>query len=115
MHIAYPLSNEANQSTRFRGTTGQSKSMKSFHDVINAFGGPLKFAASIRIEYLAARSMAARDMIDGKYWRDVVAAARLLRIPGVTLDVLAAIAAKRRSRASRATTTGKHRHDDAGA
>lgn len=79
-----------------------SKSIRSFSDVIAAFGGPTKFAEAIGIPDFHAQSMKNRDSIPDTYWADTVAAAKRAAIPGVTLEKLAALAkakgAERRQR-----------------
>lgn len=66
--------------------------IRSFTDVINAFGGPTKYAASIGVETFHAQSMKNRDSIPPAYWNKTVGAAEDGAIEGVTLDVLAKLA-----------------------
>jgi hypothetical protein len=70
--------------------------MDSFADVIEAFGGPTRFAAVVGIEPAHAQVMKHRDSIPAPYWPQVVMAAKRRRIRGVSLQSLAALARKKR-------------------
>ncbi len=69
--------------------------MDSFVHVIDAFGGPSVFAAAIGIPSSHARTMRARDSVPAERWSRVVAEATKRELTGITLEALAAIAAKR--------------------
>ncbi len=83
------------------------ETLNSFQDVIDAFGGPSKFAAAIRIPGFHAQSMKTRDSIPPAYWQDTVAAARYVAIGeadaakrasllAITLEALAELARGKR-------------------
>lgn len=67
----------------------------SFQSVIDAFGGPTKYAEAIGIPGFHAQSMKTRDSIPPAYWEDTVSAASELGVPGVTLKRLAELAKAR--------------------
>lgn len=67
--------------------------MKSYRDVIRAFGGPSEFAAAIGANANTARSWLHRDSVPPEWWVAVVKAARAKRIRGITFEVMAIIAA----------------------
>jgi hypothetical protein len=76
--------------------------MESFSDVIDAFGGVVPFRDAMGLPDVNARQMKARDSIAPGYWPDVVRLARERNIEGVTLDLLARLAAaKLKERAAR--------------
>lgn len=66
--------------------------METFQSVIDAFGGPARFAEAIGIPGFHAQSMKTRKSIPPAYWADTVSAARERHIEGVTLEKLAEIA-----------------------
>jgi hypothetical protein len=68
--------------------------MQNFSSVIDAFGGAPSFAEAVGVSGSHARTMKARNSIPPAYWQRTVAAATLMRIPNVTLDLLARLAAK---------------------
>ena len=70
--------------------------MESFSDVIRALGDPPGFAKAVGVAESHARTMKARDSIPPEYWQAAVAHAASRGIEGVTLDLLAALAARRR-------------------
>ena len=67
--------------------------MKSFSAVIEAFDG--QFAEAIGVEESHARTMKARDSIPSTRWMATVDAAKRLKVPGVTLALLARIDAEK--------------------
>lgn len=71
--------------------------MDSFSDVIDAFGGPTGFADAIGVPDSHARTMKARDSIPPAHWQRTAAAAIVKNVPGVSLDLLARLAASRQS------------------
>jgi hypothetical protein len=73
----------------------------SFSGVIEAFGGPSKYAEAIGIPGFHAQSMKNRDSIPPAYWSDTVTAASERDISGVTLKRLADIAKAKRPNAER--------------
>lgn len=70
--------------------------METFEQVIQAFGGPTKYAEAIGIKHFHAGTMKQRDSIPPAYWADTVKAARARDIEGVTLEKLAEIAKGKR-------------------
>lgn len=70
--------------------------MESFSDVIRALGDPPGFARAVGVAESHARTMKARDSIPPEYWQALVAAAHERGVEGVTLDLLAGFAARRR-------------------
>ena len=69
-----------------------STKIETFGDIIEAFGGPTKYAKAVEIETFHAQTMKTRDSIPASYWAKTVAAAEEGDIAGITLDVLARIA-----------------------
>lgn len=72
--------------------------MRTFSEVIDAFGGSRAFADALNIDEGHARVMRWRDSIPPHYWTEVAEEAARRGIKGVTLDVLAAIVAANRGR-----------------
>lgn len=70
--------------------------IRTFQDVIEAFGGPSKYAEALRIPGFHAQSMKTRDSIPPAYWSDTVSAAQHREIGGVTLEKLANLAKEKR-------------------
>jgi hypothetical protein len=66
--------------------------MRSFSDIIAAFGGVVPFRDALNLPDVNARQMKQRDSIPAGYWPRVVAEAKHRQIPGVTLEVLAILA-----------------------
>jgi hypothetical protein len=64
---------------------------ESHAEVIDAFGGPHKFAEAIGVETSHARAMKTRNSISPDYWPEVVEAAAKMSPPiaGVTMERLA--------------------------
>jgi hypothetical protein len=75
-------------------------SMDTFSSIIDAFGGPARFAGAINISANHAGVMKARDSIPPEYWPRVVKAADIYGKPEITFEALALIAAKRREAAA---------------
>lgn len=73
------------------------ETLDTFKDVIEAFGGPTKFAEAIDIPGFHAQSMKTRDSIPPAYWKDTVSAAAQRDVCGVTLEKLAEIAKSKRA------------------
>ncbi|MBR0879504.1 hypothetical protein ABIF65_003755 [Bradyrhizobium japonicum] len=74
---------------------------QSHSDVIDAFGGPVKFGTAVGIKDSHARTMKARDSIPSGRWTDVVAAADREGIAHITLQLLADLdAAKLKTKAA---------------
>jgi hypothetical protein len=69
--------------------------MKSFIEIIDAFGGAAPFGAAIGISDSHARAMKARDSIPDGYWLRTVKAAQGRGVKGVTLESFATIAGSR--------------------
>jgi hypothetical protein len=70
--------------------------LDTFQSVIDAFGGPTKFAEAIGIPGFHAQSMKTRGSIPPAYWVDTVSAAAQRDVEGVTLEKLADIAKAKR-------------------
>lgn len=70
--------------------------LDNFQAVIEAFGGPTKFAEAIGIPGFHAQSMKTRDSIPPAYWVDTVSAASQRDVEGVTLEKLADLAKAKR-------------------
>ena len=66
--------------------------MRTFSDIIDAFGGPAPFRDAIAISDVHARQMKLRDSIPAGYWPRTVKAALVRGVEGVTLEVLAELA-----------------------
>jgi hypothetical protein len=69
--------------------------MRTFEDVFAAFGGPARFAREIGIPVGHAQTMRQRGSIPAAYFLRTAIAARRLKIKGVTVATLAALAAAR--------------------
>jgi hypothetical protein len=74
--------------------------MDSFSDIIDAFQGT--FGEAIGVPDSHARAMKARDSIPDGYWSRTVVAAAAKRIEGITLELLAKLAAAKLEKALRA-------------
>lgn len=72
------------------------ETLDTFQAVIEAFGGPTKYADAIGIPGFHAQSMKTRDSIPPAYWVDTVSAARQRNVEGVTLEKLAELAKEKR-------------------
>lgn len=73
--------------------------MDSASKIIDAFGGPTAFAAVIGSTQQNVTNMKARGTIPATFFRAIVDAAARRDIQGITLDVLADLAAKDWNRA----------------
>lgn len=78
------------------------ETLDTFQAVIEAFGGPTKFAEAIGIPGFHAQSMKTRDSIPPAYWKDTVSAAHERDVEGVTLEKLAELARAKRVEPERA-------------
>lgn len=81
--------------------------MKSFDDIISAFGGPAKFGRAIGITGERAAEMRRRGSIPPDYWPRVLAAAAASDEPALralTLDDLAAMRRPRKPPEKRSKT-----------
>lgn len=72
--------------------------MRTFDDVIRAFGGPASFARAIGIEPFHGQTMKTRGSIPPKHWPAVEEAAERLNIEGISKEVLADMAIERDQR-----------------
>lgn len=70
--------------------------MDSFADIVEAWPSAVALAADVRVTPVTARAWKARG-IPAEYWSDVVQAAVKRNIQGVSLAVLARLAAGRRN------------------
>jgi hypothetical protein len=70
--------------------------MQSIAEIIDAFGGASAFARVIGRGASTASEMKRTGAISGRYWEEVVEAARARGIAGVTLECLARLHARKR-------------------
>lgn len=70
--------------------------MESASDIIESLGGVTAVAAALSVPLGTASAWKTRDSIPPEYWETLVAEAVRRGIEGVTLDLLARIAARRR-------------------
>lgn len=81
--------------------------IRSFDDVIAAFGGPAKYAEAINIEAFHAQTMKNRGSIPPGYWRRTIDAAKRLGLKSITeqqlIDLAHAKAAQDRRSSDRAS------------
>ena len=70
--------------------------MEKFADVIALWGTAESLGKDIGESGITVRAWRNRNSIPGEHWQKLVKAAEARGFPGVTLDVLADIAAKRR-------------------
>ena len=68
--------------------------MESAAQIIDAFGGPTAFASVVGTTQQNATNMKARGTIPATFFRAIVDAAADRKIDGITLDVLADLAAQ---------------------
>lgn len=68
--------------------------MQTFADIIVAFGGYAKVAEALGVPAGTVSSWKSRNGIPPQYWAKLVAEASSRAIQGVTLEMLAAIAAR---------------------
>lgn len=76
--------------------------MRSFSDIIAAFGGVVPFRDAMGLPDVNARQMKQRDSIPAGYWPRVVAEASARDIKNVTLELLAGLAAAKLDDSNRA-------------
>jgi hypothetical protein len=67
--------------------------MRTFADIIAAWPSAEEFGRDIGVSGVTARAMRNRNSIAAQYWRRIVRAAEVRGISGVTLELLAALAA----------------------
>jgi hypothetical protein len=72
--------------------------MRSFTEIIEAFGGVVPFRDAMHLPDVNARQMKLRDSIPPAYWPQVVGAASERGINGVNYETLAKLAAAKRPR-----------------
>jgi hypothetical protein len=70
--------------------------MKSFGDIIDAFGGPVPFSQALGIADTHARTMKARNSIPPDHWAKLIVEAESRGIP-VTFDLLTTLRALMRA------------------
>lgn len=68
--------------------------MHSFRDIIGAWPTIAEFAVDLQVIYVTANAWNRRDMIPASYWQRVVRAAETREIPGVTVELMAGLAAR---------------------
>lgn len=76
--------------------------MQSFSDIITAYGGVVPFRDAMGLPDVNARQMKQRDSIPAGYWPRVVETAAEAKIDGVTLELLARLAAAKLDETNRA-------------
>lgn len=65
--------------------------MKTWSDLITAWGGPTKFADDIGVSFDAAAKMRQRNSVHVDYWPLIIARAPMAGINGVTWEFLATL------------------------
>ena len=75
---------------------------RTFADVIDAFGGPAAFAREVGMSPGAAKQARRRSSIGARWFAPTVAAARRLKMEGITEVSLAALAARSADRPAQA-------------
>jgi hypothetical protein len=75
--------------------------MQSFSDIIAAFGGVVPFRDALGLPDVNVRQMKQRDSIPAGYWPRTVEEAAKRSIEGVTLELLARLAAAKLDEAHR--------------
>jgi hypothetical protein len=80
--------------------------MRSFTEVIEAFGGVVPFRDAMDLPDVNARQMKQRDSIPSRYWPQVVAAASERGIRGVNYETLAKLSAAKNPIPKRSKTAG---------
>ena len=72
--------------------------LQSFSDVIEAFGGPAAFAREVGMSPGAAKQARRRSSIGARWFAPTVAAAKRLKLAGITEASLSALAARQPER-----------------
>jgi hypothetical protein len=85
---------------------------QTFAEVINKWPTAVDLAADVGVKEVTARAWKARG-IPAEYWAEVVAAAEKRNIKGVTLDLLATLAAEQAGRAPRPDMSAADRESTA--
>ncbi|MFC3635811.1 hypothetical protein ACFONL_00155 [Camelimonas fluminis] len=68
--------------------------------MIEALGGTVQFAKDVGCSVSTASSWKIRNSIPPRYWPRVVDIARYHRVPGISFETLAGLAAQKERRAS---------------
>jgi hypothetical protein len=71
--------------------------MNSVTDIFAAFGGPASLARVLGVRPSTASEMKRRGSIPSEYWRELIVAAKRLRIDGIDADMLATVHARESS------------------
>jgi hypothetical protein len=71
--------------------------MKTWQDLINAWGGPSQFADSIGVSVDAAYKMRQRGFVNHVHWTRIVARAPHAGLQGITLEFLLTLESGRQS------------------
>ena len=69
--------------------------MHTIGELIERFGGAAKMAPEIGQSAATIRQWAARESIPGRYWQEIVDAARQRNVRGVTFAALAELAKRK--------------------
>lgn len=81
--------------------------MNTWKDLIDAWGGPHAFAASIGISAALARMMSSRNSVKADYWPIIVARAPQAGLQGITYELLASLKKGRQARAASTFRPGR--------
>lgn len=70
----------------------------TFADLINEWPNAVALAEDLGVKEVTARAWKTRGAIPAEYWTDIVVAAEARKIEGITLELLAGLAAKQAGR-----------------
>ena len=65
--------------------------IKTWQDLIIAFGGPYRFADAIDVSQVAALQMSSHNSVNSRHWRKIVTVAPHAGVTGVTYEFLAGL------------------------
>jgi len=71
--------------------------MQNVAELVDRFGGAAKMAAVINQAPEKIRQWSARNSVPGRYWLEIIAAARQLGIKGVNASTLTELASQRKA------------------
>jgi len=81
--------------------------MNTWKDLIDAWGGPHAFAASIGITAALARMMSSRNRVKSDYWPTIVARAPQAGLNGITYELLVSLKAGRQAKSASTFRPGR--------
>jgi hypothetical protein len=87
--------------------------METFTKIIDAFGGPARFAEAMGITASHAGVMKARQSVPSEYWSRLVSEASHRGIQGITHESLAELAASKRANREEAQPAPAPSHEAA--